>query len=207
MKNFVSSIFLLVFFPFTALLSNAEILTLTDIEGREMKAEVIDFTGKFLKIRREDGREFNLPPETLSKESLEKVNQWISESELPIFSPADYERFPYEIIVRTTQEEMKPSASRISIERVRGTFPKFEEKGEYIVIGTLLSDNFAEESLIFGTEKGFDGVISGYARNFNSEKRWTHFKLAVKAKGGGRLLLNLVGRDDSMPRLKVYMDK
>jgi len=185
----------------------AEILKLTDTEGRVLEAEVVDFNGRYLKIRREDGREFNLAPDKLSPKSLELVNNWIANNGVTFFSPADYEHYPFEISPSTLHEKVLPTKARFSIEQVRGSKPKYLKDGEFIIIGTLISDDYEDEKLLFSAENGFDAKSQDYSRSYEPTERWSRFKLAVKTRSDGRLMLALSGRSDGAMKYRIYLGK
>ncbi len=54
----------------------AEVRTLTDKQGRSIKADVIAVTGEQVKIKREDGQVFNLPLASLSEDDQQSLKAW-----------------------------------------------------------------------------------------------------------------------------------
>lgn len=54
----------------------AEPFTLTDKQGRSIKAEVLDVTGDQVKIKRDDGQTFNLSLSLLAEEDQKKLKAW-----------------------------------------------------------------------------------------------------------------------------------
>ena len=58
---------------------NAETRTLTDTEGRSIRADVIAVEGEQVRIRRDDGQVFNLPMERLSETSRRELRAWAQE--------------------------------------------------------------------------------------------------------------------------------
>ncbi|HEY9250933.1 MAG TPA: hypothetical protein VIO38_17450 [Rariglobus sp.] len=54
----------------------AEPFTLTDKQGRSIKAEVLDVTGDQVKIKRDDGQTFNLSLSVLAEEDQKKLKAW-----------------------------------------------------------------------------------------------------------------------------------
>jgi hypothetical protein len=54
----------------------AEPQTLTDKQGRSLKAEVISVSGDQVKIKRDDGQTFNLPLASLSEDDQKKLKTW-----------------------------------------------------------------------------------------------------------------------------------
>ena len=73
--RFIHFAVLLVLFPL-ARISHAETLTLTDKQGRSIKADVIGVESETVKIKREDGRSFDLPLDTLSDDSRKELDAW-----------------------------------------------------------------------------------------------------------------------------------
>lgn len=183
---------------------SANFLTLVDKDGRELKAKVVDTDALALHVIREDGRSFKIPYDNLSEGSLKKINEWIRESKSTFFSPQDYESYPFEIDARTSVESLTHSGSRISVIKVRGSEPKFIEGAEYVVIGSLVSDNYDEESIFIGRGNGFDATTGWYPRIFEPKERWSKFKLGVRLKNKDMLELALVGRNSSR-RLQVLI--
>ena len=55
---------------------HAETLTLIDKQGRSIKADVIGLESEIVKIKREDGRSFDLSLDTLSDESRKELDAW-----------------------------------------------------------------------------------------------------------------------------------
>ncbi|MET0261522.1 MAG: hypothetical protein ABW223_01400, partial [Rariglobus sp.] len=51
----------------------ADVFTLTDKQGRSLKAEVLSVSNDQVKIKRNDGQTFNLPLATLAPEDQEKL--------------------------------------------------------------------------------------------------------------------------------------
>lgn len=54
----------------------AEIRTLTDLQGRSVKADVISVENDIAKIKREDGRTFDLPLSQLTEEDQKALREW-----------------------------------------------------------------------------------------------------------------------------------
>ncbi|HSI08576.1 MAG: hypothetical protein ACAH89_04895 [Rariglobus sp.] len=59
-------------------LARAEVQTLTDKQGRSLKADVMSVDGDKVKIKREDGQTFEIPLATLSDESQKDLKTWAS---------------------------------------------------------------------------------------------------------------------------------
>jgi transposase len=72
-------IFYPAFFLTAAVSSAEEMKTLTDQEGRSIRAEVIAVEGEQVRIRREDGQVFNLPMARLSEASGKELREWAKE--------------------------------------------------------------------------------------------------------------------------------
>lgn len=62
--------------PFQA---SAETFTLTDKQGRSIKADVISVDGNQVKIKRDDGQTFELSINTLSEDDQKKLRKWAAE--------------------------------------------------------------------------------------------------------------------------------
>jgi len=60
----------------TASVSQAEPFTLTDKQGRSIKADVLEVTNGQVKIKRDDGQTFSLPLANLSETDQQKLNEW-----------------------------------------------------------------------------------------------------------------------------------
>lgn len=58
------------------LLSRAETFTLTDKQGRSIKADVISVADNQVKIKRDDGQTFDLAINTLSEDDQKKLKDW-----------------------------------------------------------------------------------------------------------------------------------
>ncbi|MGH8016756.1 MAG: hypothetical protein ACREIA_00430 [Opitutaceae bacterium] len=56
--------------------ARAEMRTFTDTKGRTITAEVVDMTVSTIRIRRDDGRTFEIAKDTLSKEDQEYLAAW-----------------------------------------------------------------------------------------------------------------------------------
>lgn len=54
----------------------AKVMTLTDTEGRSIEADVISVEDEILKIKRADGRFFDLPLNKLAEEDRKRVVEW-----------------------------------------------------------------------------------------------------------------------------------
>jgi len=66
----------------------AEPQTLTDKQGRSIKAEVVSVSGDQVRIKRDDGQTFDLPLSTLSEADQQKLTEWAKrEAAKPL--PAD----------------------------------------------------------------------------------------------------------------------
>lgn len=61
-------------------LSQAEPFTLTDKQGRSIKADVLSVTGNQVKIKRDDGQTFDLSLSALSDGDQEKLKAWAAKS-------------------------------------------------------------------------------------------------------------------------------
>lgn len=55
---------------------HAEQMTLTDKQGRSLKADVLEVSGGQVKLKRDDGQVFNLPLSTLADEDQKTLNAW-----------------------------------------------------------------------------------------------------------------------------------
>lgn len=65
---------------FTASVSQAELFTLTDKQGRSVKADVLEVAGGQVKIKRDDGQTFSLALSNLSEGDQQKLNEWAAKS-------------------------------------------------------------------------------------------------------------------------------
>ncbi len=66
-------------------LAKAEVQTLTDKQGRSIKADVISVSGDKVKIKRDDGQTFDLPLSNLSEADQKNLNAWAArESSKPL---------------------------------------------------------------------------------------------------------------------------
>jgi len=61
-------------------LVQAEPQTLTDKQGRSLKAEVISVTGDQVKIKRDDGQTFNLSLANLSDDDQKRLKEWAAKN-------------------------------------------------------------------------------------------------------------------------------
>jgi hypothetical protein len=68
-----------------ALSSRAEVQLLTDNQGRSIKADVLAVTGDQVKIKRDDGKTFELPLASLTEENQRSLRQWAAKgaAEIP----------------------------------------------------------------------------------------------------------------------------
>ena len=62
----------------------ADMQTLTDKQGRSLKANVLAVTGDQVKIKRDDGQVFNLPLASLSEADQARLKAWAAEEEKKI---------------------------------------------------------------------------------------------------------------------------
>ncbi|WP_309384513.1 hypothetical protein [Cerasicoccus frondis] len=184
----------------------ADSLTLTDQQGREITAEILDYNGEKITIRREDGAEFQLPLASLSAESKKAVNTWLEKSGLPIFTPQDIVRYPFEISVRETSKKYNDTSASIRIKSARGTKPTFEQGGEYLIIGEFYCPDYDEEFLFFGVENGNDADSNGYSRFHRPKEKETKFKAGLRIKGPGKALLGVFSDQKPKWRTVLYLE-
>ncbi|MFA6960894.1 MAG: hypothetical protein WC205_09105 [Opitutaceae bacterium] len=60
----------------TAARLQADVQTLTDKQGRSLKADVLSVSGDQVKIKRDDGQTFNLSLSTLTEDDQKKLRDW-----------------------------------------------------------------------------------------------------------------------------------
>lgn len=170
-------------------LASAEYQALSDADGRELEAKIVDSDGTTVSIVRKDGMRFELPIANLSTDSQKMIEAWLVSNGKVVFTAKEIEDFPYEVSFREVKKNYADSKSKIRIEKVRGTKPNFEKGGDYLMIGSLDSPRYEEEYLFFGVENGNDSDIRGYSRWHRPEQRDTKFKVGLHIKGAGRALV------------------
>lgn len=179
---------------------------MTDTQGRELEAEIIDYADGVLEIRRTDGQSFKFPMDKLSADSNELVFKWMKDQKFPVFLPEDIEKYPFEIKFSKTEKEYAESDAKMVILGTRGTKPQFEEGGEYLMIGEFDCPNFEEEYLFFGVENGNDQDSGGYSRFHRPKEEVTKFKTGLRIKGPGSALLGVFSDQKPKWRVVYYFD-
>lgn len=120
------TLFALALFVVGAANLSAEMLTLTDKQGRSIKADVIAVEDGKAKIRRDDGQTFELPLANLSEADQVKLRSWVNAAET---TPA-----------KTEQASISPSSLLINASRgkfssnnitVTGTYKHTHEQWGY----------------------------------------------------------------------------
>ncbi len=81
------SLLLAILLALTGAPSRAELLTLTDKQGRSILADVLSIQNGQVKIKRDDGRVFELPLDTLKDDDQKKLNEWAAQEAVKPLPP------------------------------------------------------------------------------------------------------------------------
>jgi len=110
-----------------AVSSRAEVFTLTDKQGRSIKADVLSMSGSQVKIKRDDGQTFELPLAALSDGDQEKLKSWAAKSLPPGAVVIEMSRAKFDTI--KTDKDIKVTTGEIFKDGLTIT----EEKWGYAV--------------------------------------------------------------------------
>lgn len=114
-----------------------------------------------------------------------------------VFTSEEKEAFPY--VVRYTEKISKyekGTRDQIRITEIRGTAPEFKIGEEYLVVGSFSCSDPERVFIFFGVERGRERDVKnpGYSRWHNPKRAITQFKLGMKIKGKGRVMLTVFER-------------
>jgi hypothetical protein len=74
-------------FTCASISSQAELFTLTDKQGRSIKADVLSVSDGQVKIKRDDGQTFNVPLASLGDDDQKKLRAWSAEQAIKTLPP------------------------------------------------------------------------------------------------------------------------
>lgn len=147
------SLMLAIVLALTGAPSRAELLTLTDKQGRSILADVLSIQDGQVKIKRDDGRVFELPLATLKDDDQKKLNEWAAQEAVKPLPPGALQ-------VELSRGVFKTDKRDVDVTLVDGTLVKngrtiTEEKWGYGV--TIINktprpiDNLRTEYRLFAT--------------------------------------------------------
>jgi hypothetical protein len=134
-------------------LARAEMQTLTDKQGRSLKADVISVTGDKVKIKREDGQTFDLALSNLSDDDQSRLKAW-AKQEAAKSLPADA------LVVEFSRGKFDTIKKDVDVTLVGGGVVKdgmtiTEEKWGYAITLTNRTpqpiENLRSEYILFAT--------------------------------------------------------
>jgi hypothetical protein len=134
-------------------LARAETQTLTDKQGRSLKADVISVSGDKVKIKRDDGQTFELPLSNLSDDDQSRLKAW-AKTEAAKSLPDDA------LVVEFSRGKFETTKKDIEVKLVGGGVVKdgmtvTEEKWGYAITLTNRTtqpiENLRTEYILFAT--------------------------------------------------------